>query len=117
MWRRDKSGLEFRPVGQAPQAHCPHPNFGNIDYSLHIEETREDDAGVYRCEVDGQYSKEVMLYVIKGNISPAHIIVLISIIQYLQYEEGSTSISISNYKMGADIGESLRLYISIMKLL
>lgn len=72
VWRRDKSGIEFRPVGQAPQAHCPHPNFGNTDYSLHIEETREEDAGMYRCEVEGQNSKDVMLRVLKGNISPTH---------------------------------------------
>lgn len=73
MWRRDKSGLEFRPVGQAPQAHCPYPNFGNTNYSLHIEGTREEDGGTYRCEVEGQKFQDVKLHVIKGNISPTHI--------------------------------------------
>lgn len=73
VWRRDKSGLEFRPVGQASHAYCPYPNFGNADYSLHLEGIREEDAGMYRCEVEGQYIKNVMLSVIRGNITPAHI--------------------------------------------
>ncbi|MCJ8728632.1 hypothetical protein PDJAM_G00006630 [Pangasius djambal] len=73
VWRRDKSGLEFRPVGQAPHAHCPHPNFGNADYSLHIEGTREEDAGMYRCEVEGQNVINVMLYVIKVSYTPAEV--------------------------------------------
>lgn len=75
MWRRDKSGLEFRAVGQAPHANCPYSNFGNTDYSLHIERTKEEDAGMYSCEVEGQNIKNVMLRVIKGNISPTHITV------------------------------------------
>ncbi|KAF5907718.1 lymphocyte activation 3 protein-like, partial [Clarias magur] len=71
VWRRDKSGLEFRPVGQAPHATCPYSNFGNSEFSLHIEGTREEDAGMYLCEVDGQNIKKVMLYVIKISFTPA----------------------------------------------
>lgn len=67
VWRRDKSGLEFKPVGQAPQAHCPYSNFRSTDYSLHIKGTREEDAGLYRCEVEGQRSKTVMLHVVRCN--------------------------------------------------
>ncbi|KAG7336020.1 hypothetical protein KOW79_000713 [Hemibagrus wyckioides] len=71
VWRRDKSGLEFRAVGQAPKAYCPHPNFGSSDFSLHIQETREEDAGMYRCEVEGQYPKIIMLHVISVSFTPA----------------------------------------------
>ncbi|XP_060776571.1 uncharacterized protein LOC132886047 [Neoarius graeffei] len=73
VWRRDKSGLEFRPVGQASHAYCPYPNFGNADYSLHLEGIREEDAGMYRCEVEGQYIKNVMLSVIKVSFTPAEV--------------------------------------------
>ncbi|KAK3572101.1 hypothetical protein QTP86_022330 [Hemibagrus guttatus] len=70
VWRRDKSGLEFRAVGQASKVYCPHPNFGSSDFSLHIQETREEDAGMYRCEVEGQNPKNVMLYVISVSVTP-----------------------------------------------
>ncbi|XP_027005833.2 neural cell adhesion molecule 2-like [Tachysurus fulvidraco] len=73
VWRRDRSGLEFRAVGQAPQAHCPHPNFGNSDFSLHIQGTTEDDSGMYRCEVEGQNIKNVMLHVVKVSFTPAEV--------------------------------------------
>ncbi|KAF4088206.1 hypothetical protein AMELA_G00079720 [Ameiurus melas] len=73
VWRRDKSGLEFRPVGQAPHAHCPYPNFGNTNYSLHIEGTREEDGGTYRCEVEGQNFQDVKLHVIKVSLTPAEV--------------------------------------------
>ncbi|KAM9489272.1 lymphocyte activation gene 3 protein [Clarias gariepinus] len=71
VWRRDKSGLEFRPVGQAPRVNSPYSNFGNSEFSLHIEGTREEDAGMYLCEVDGQDIKKIMLYVIKVSFTPA----------------------------------------------
>ncbi|XP_053485970.1 uncharacterized protein LOC128610582 [Ictalurus furcatus] len=73
VWRRDKSGLEFRPVGQAPHAHCPYPNFGNTNYSLHIEGTREEDGGTYRCEVEGHKFQDVKLHVIKVSFTPAEV--------------------------------------------
>ncbi|KAI5618179.1 B-cell receptor CD22-like, partial [Silurus asotus] len=71
VWRRDKSGMEFRPVGQAPQVYCPHPNFQSSDFSLHIKDTKEEDAGMYRCEVGHRFFKNIILRVIKVSINPA----------------------------------------------
>ncbi|XP_076844626.1 uncharacterized protein lag3 isoform X2 [Brachyhypopomus gauderio] len=75
VWRRDKSGLEFRPVGLAAHVHCPLPNFGQGDYSLHINGVREEDAGMYHCVVEGSKRDlvRVVLRVIKVTFNPAEV--------------------------------------------
>uniref|UniRef100_A0A8C2FGU6 Ig-like domain-containing protein n=1 Tax=Cyprinus carpio TaxID=7962 RepID=A0A8C2FGU6_CYPCA len=69
VWRRDKSGLEFRPVRDPARAICPIPNFGKADYSLHITETTMEDEGKYVCEVQGKTRmvKVIILRVVRGN--------------------------------------------------
>lgn len=69
VWRREKSGLEFRPVRDPPRANCPVPNFGKADYSLHIAETTIEDGGKYICEVEGKTRmvKVINLRVVRGN--------------------------------------------------
>uniref|UniRef100_A0A672TCD5 Ig-like domain-containing protein n=1 Tax=Sinocyclocheilus grahami TaxID=75366 RepID=A0A672TCD5_SINGR len=69
VWRRDKNGLEFRPVRDSPRANCPISNFGKSDYSLHITETTIEDGGKYVCEVEGktQMVKVINLRVVRGN--------------------------------------------------
>lgn len=71
VWRRDKSGLEFRPVGKdTSQVHCPAPNFGKGDFSLHIEGVKEEDGGLYLCILEHSQTvfKNVMLRVVKGRM-------------------------------------------------
>ncbi|XP_048009639.1 basement membrane-specific heparan sulfate proteoglycan core protein-like [Megalobrama amblycephala] len=76
VWRRQKSGLEFRPVRDPPRANCPVPNFGKADYSLHIAGTTYEDGGQYVCEVVGktQMVKIVTLRVIRASFSPAIVV-------------------------------------------
>ncbi|XP_066539525.1 T-cell surface glycoprotein CD4-like [Hoplias malabaricus] len=75
VWRRDRSGLEFRSVGKVPHAHCPKPNFREGDYSLQIEAVREEDGGMYYCVVEGNIVDiKVMLRVIKVSFSAAEVL-------------------------------------------
>ncbi|CAM4698318.1 unnamed protein product [Leuciscus chuanchicus] len=76
VWRREKSGLEFRPVRDQPRATCPVPNFGKGDYSLHIAGTTIEDGGKYVCEVEGKTRmvKVIMLRVIRASFSPAVVV-------------------------------------------
>ncbi|KAK7157382.1 hypothetical protein R3I93_008766 [Phoxinus phoxinus] len=76
VWRREKSGLEFRPVRDQPRANCPVPNFGKSDYSLHIAGTTIEDGGKYVCEVVGKTKmvKVVVLRVIRASFSPAVVV-------------------------------------------
>ncbi|KAI4877345.1 hypothetical protein NFI96_017323, partial [Prochilodus magdalenae] len=75
VWRRDRSGLEFRPVGRGLNVHCPQPNFGKGDYSLHIENVREEDGGMYYCVVQGNsVDIKVMLRVVKVSFTPADVV-------------------------------------------
>ncbi len=67
VWRREKSGLEFRPVRDPPRANCPVPNFGKADYSLHIAETTFEDGGKYMCVVEGKIRMAINLRVVRGN--------------------------------------------------
>ncbi|XP_067305873.1 T-cell surface glycoprotein CD4-like [Pseudorasbora parva] len=76
VWRREKSGLEFRPVRDPPRANCPVPNFGKSDYSLHIDGTTYEDGGEYVCEVEGKKRmvKVVLLRVIRASFHPAVVV-------------------------------------------
>ncbi|KAA0703019.1 hypothetical protein E1301_Tti010873 [Triplophysa tibetana] len=76
VWRREKSGLEFRSVKSPSRVYCPAPNFGNGDYSLHINGITDEDGGRYICEVEGKTStrKTVMLRIVKVSFSPPVVI-------------------------------------------
>ncbi|XP_016419892.1 hemicentin-2-like [Sinocyclocheilus rhinocerous] len=76
VWRREKSGLEFRPVRDPPRANCPVPNFGKADYSLHIAEATIEDGGKYVCEVEGKIrmAKVINLRVVRASFSPAVVV-------------------------------------------
>ncbi|KTG34952.1 hypothetical protein cypCar_00022045 [Cyprinus carpio] len=76
VWRREKSGLEFRPVRDPPRVNCPVPNFGKADYSLHIAETTIEDGGKYICEVEGKnrMQKVINLRVVRASFSPAVVV-------------------------------------------
>lgn len=76
VWRREKSGLEFRPVRDQPRINCPVPNFGKGDYSLHIAGMTIEDGGKYVCEVVGKTRmvKVVVLRVIRASFSPAVVV-------------------------------------------
>ncbi|XP_071324675.1 lymphocyte activation gene 3 protein-like [Trachinotus anak] len=77
VWRRQRSGLLYRGSswsGKGTQrVHCPHTQFEGGDYSLQINNVREDDGGVYTCSLDfeGQVvTKVVTLRIIKVSFSP-----------------------------------------------
>ncbi|KAI7807036.1 lymphocyte activation gene 3 protein-like [Triplophysa rosa] len=72
VWRREKSGLEFRPVKSPSRVYCPAPNFGKGDYSLHITGIMDKDGGRYICDVEGKTSmtKAIMLRIVKVSFSP-----------------------------------------------
>ena len=66
IWRKQKSGLEYWD-SSAQRVRCSHSHTG--DYSLYINQVREEDAGEYTCRVeDGKQFivKNVLLRVIKG---------------------------------------------------
>ncbi|XP_056618946.1 lymphocyte activation gene 3 protein-like [Triplophysa dalaica] len=72
VWRREKSGLEFRSVNSPSRVYCPAPNYGKGDYSLHITGIMDEDGGRYVCMVDGKtlMEKTVMLRIVKVSFSP-----------------------------------------------
>ncbi|TRY94281.1 hypothetical protein DNTS_030369 [Danionella cerebrum] len=73
VWRRNKNGLEFRPIKDPLSARCPLDNFGKFIYNLHIEAISLADGGEYECQVEGKISKMVkviMLRVVRASISP-----------------------------------------------
>lgn len=65
MWKKLKSGLQYRGL-PTHRAQCPHTQFERGDYSLWINDVREEDGGVYSCAVDGEGSTVVTLRIMKG---------------------------------------------------
>lgn len=67
------SGLQFRSPNWASHMRCPHAQFDNGEYSLHIDSVREEDAGLYTCTLGFESTRPsvkttlVMLRVIKGD--------------------------------------------------
>lgn len=70
VWKKLKSGLQYRGL-PTHRAQCPHTQFERGDYSLWINDVREEDGGVYSCAVDGEGSTVVTLRIMKVTISPA----------------------------------------------
>ncbi|XP_072535265.1 uncharacterized protein [Salminus brasiliensis] len=76
VWRRNRNGLEYRPVGKSSRTYCPQPNFGKGTFSLHMEGVREEDGGEYYCVVQGKtmHTKAVMLRVVRVSFTPAEVV-------------------------------------------
>lgn len=73
VWRKQKSGLQYWGSSWSQKgtqrAQCPHSQFERGDYSLQINNVREEDGGTYSCRVEhGDHVTEtiVTLRVIKG---------------------------------------------------
>ncbi|KAM7383294.1 hypothetical protein PAMP_002960 [Pampus punctatissimus] len=72
VWRRQRSGLQYRGSKWSQRVQCPHSYFEKGDYSLQINSVREEDGGVYSCLVqhkDQSVENMVMLRVIKVSFS------------------------------------------------
>ncbi|XP_070692034.1 lymphocyte activation gene 3 protein-like [Pempheris klunzingeri] len=76
VWRKQKSGLQYWGSSwlQGNQrVRCPHSQYESGDYSLQINNVREDDGGSYSCRVEhrDQVSETVViLRIIKVSFSP-----------------------------------------------
>ncbi|XP_043117680.1 protein borderless-like [Puntigrus tetrazona] len=105
VWRREKSGLEFRPVRDQPRANCPVPNFGKSDYSLHITETALEDGGKYICEVEGRIRmvKLINLRVVRASFSPAVVVEGLRTEAVCHVSPGTKSVKINWKQNGAKI--------------
>ncbi|KAG7469362.1 hypothetical protein MATL_G00127930 [Megalops atlanticus] len=74
VWRIEQSGLEFRGVGPGERSDCPHSSFVKGDFSLHIDDMREEDGGEYICRAGQgkwQIQNLVTLRVIQVSFTPA----------------------------------------------
>ncbi|XP_026140070.1 lymphocyte activation gene 3 protein [Carassius auratus] len=97
VWRREKSGLEFRQVRNPSRVNCPVPKSGKADYSLHIAETTIEDAGKYICEVDGKIRtlKVINLRVVRVSFSPAVVVEGLGMEAACQVSPGTQSVQIN----------------------
>ncbi|XP_034553173.1 uncharacterized protein LOC117822504 [Notolabrus celidotus] len=77
VWRKQQSGLQYWGSSWnqrgAHRVQCPHYQFERGDYSLQINNVREEDGGIYSCRI--QHGNEVTenvvrLRIIKVTISP-----------------------------------------------
>ncbi|RXN33386.1 lymphocyte activation gene 3 protein-like [Labeo rohita] len=114
VWRREKSGLEFRPVRNPPRANCPVPNFGKADYSLHIAEITFEDGGKYICEVEGKtrMTKLINLRVVKASLSPAVVVEGSRIEATCHVSPGTQSIKFNWKRNGSSASRMSRASIS-----
>nr|XP_046255175.1 lymphocyte activation gene 3 protein-like [Scatophagus argus] len=78
VWRKQKSGLQYWGAGwstkETQRVRCLHSQFERGDYSLQINNVREEDAGIFSCRVENRkYVTEnvVMLRIIKVSFSPS----------------------------------------------
>ncbi|XP_070767756.1 lymphocyte activation gene 3 protein-like [Enoplosus armatus] len=76
VWRKQKSGLQYWGSSWSQKgiqrAQCPHSKFERGDYSLQINNVREEDGGMYYCRVehgDQVAENKVMLRIIKVSVS------------------------------------------------
>ncbi|KAK5861782.1 hypothetical protein PBY51_017232 [Eleginops maclovinus] len=76
VWRKDRSGLQYWGSNWTSKGvrrvQCPHSRFERNDFSLQINNVREEDGGQYSCRVtDGHMLTErlVMLRIIKVSVS------------------------------------------------
>lgn len=55
VWRKQKSGLEYWGYAwssKTQRVRCPHTMFESGDFSLQIDNVKEEDGGVYTCRVE-----------------------------------------------------------------
>lgn len=55
VWRKQKSGLEYWGYAwssKTQRVRCPHTMFESGDFSLQIDNVKEEDGGVYSCRVE-----------------------------------------------------------------
>ncbi|XP_029283493.1 lymphocyte activation gene 3 protein [Cottoperca gobio] len=76
VWRKGKSGLQFWGSSWSQKGtqrvRCPHSQFENGDFSLQINNVREEDGGVYSCRAehgDRVSEKVVTLRIIEVSVS------------------------------------------------
>lgn len=82
VWRKQRSGLQYWGSSWtsngdekgAQRARCPHSLFERGDFSLQINNLREEDGGLYSCKVETErevVEKVVRLIIIKVSIAPS----------------------------------------------
>ncbi|XP_017270908.1 lymphocyte activation gene 3 protein [Kryptolebias marmoratus] len=79
IWRKQSSGLQFWGSNWLEKGNqrvrCPHSKFAQGDYSLQINNVKEEDGGLYSCTVQiGDHFTDkhfVMLRIIQVSISPS----------------------------------------------
>uniref|UniRef100_W5LI26 Neural cell adhesion molecule L1.1-like n=1 Tax=Astyanax mexicanus TaxID=7994 RepID=W5LI26_ASTMX len=76
VWRRNRSGMEYRSVGTSVRAYCPQPNFSWGEFSLHLSGVTEKDGGMYHCVVEGmkKHTRKVMLRIVRVSFTPAEVV-------------------------------------------
>ncbi|XP_073340857.1 lymphocyte activation gene 3 protein-like [Pagrus major] len=77
VWRKEKNGLQYWGSSWSPKgtqrARCPHSQFERGDFSLQINDVREEDGGIYSCRVANDHrvtENMVKLIIIKVSVSP-----------------------------------------------
>ncbi|XP_039885968.1 lymphocyte activation gene 3 protein-like [Simochromis diagramma] len=73
IWRKERSGLEYRGSRWSQRVQCPHLQLDSGTFSIQINNVTEDDVGLYSCKVDLKnqvIEKQVMLRLIKVSFSP-----------------------------------------------
>lgn len=69
IWRKERSGLEYRGSRWSQRVQCPHLQLDSGTFSIQINNVTEDVVGLYSCKVDLRnqvIEKQVMLRLIKG---------------------------------------------------
>ncbi|XP_054477608.1 uncharacterized protein LOC129109540 [Anoplopoma fimbria] len=76
VWRKQRSGLQYWGASWSPKVtqrvKCPHSQFEKGDFSLQINNVKEEDGGVYSCRVgqgDQGVEKMVMLRITEVSVS------------------------------------------------
>ncbi|XP_068426588.1 lymphocyte activation gene 3 protein-like [Clinocottus analis] len=82
VWRKQRSGLQFwgsiwSPKVTQRRIKCPHSKFEKGDFSLHINNVREEDGGVYSCRVE--HGDRVILKVVTLRITQVSVSSLVPV--------------------------------------
>ncbi|XP_061770893.1 protein sidekick-2-like [Nerophis ophidion] len=69
VWRQEKSGMQFWGYKWlqrgAQRVRCPHPQLDRGDCSLHINDVREDDGGMFVCSFNSGGQSETRLVMLR----------------------------------------------------